>query len=119
MPYVYSTATCDTAYGVWVKGGNDLPIRTRAIIIKGGTGVANKHLITPYGVVTEVSEEDLTTLEQDEAFQRHLERGFIRVERAKAAPEKVAAEMTGRDEASPLVPQDFAEKKRPKTKGNG
>lgn len=116
MHYVYSTATCDIAYGVWIKGGNDLPIRTRAIVIKGGAGVANKHLITPRGVVTEVSDEELALLEQDEAFQRHVEHGFIRVERAKIDPEKVAADMTGRDEASPLVPQDFAKKKRPKTR---
>lgn len=117
MNYVYSTATCDTAYGIWVKGGNDLPIRTRAIVIKGGAGVASKNLITPRGVVTEVSDEDLAQLEKDEAFQRHVERGFIRIERAKSDPEKVAADMTGRDDASPLVPQDFAEKKRPKTRG--
>ncbi len=117
MNYVYSTATCDTAYGIWIKGGNELPIRTRTIVIKGGTGVSNKNLITPYGTVTEVAEEDLILLEKDESFQRHVERGFIRVERAKIAPEKVAADMTGRDESSPLVPQDFAEKKRPKTKG--
>ncbi|MCG1038789.1 hypothetical protein KQH49_06780 [Mycetohabitans sp. B5] len=117
MHYVYSTATCDTAYGVWINSGNDLPIRTRAIVIKGGAGVANKNLITPRGVVTQVTDEDLALLEKDEAFQRHVKRGFIHVERSKTDPEKVAADMTGRDQASPLVPQDFAEKKRPKTRG--
>ncbi|CAH0447399.1 hypothetical protein LMG10661_03465 [Ralstonia syzygii subsp. syzygii] len=113
MNYVYSTATCDTAYGVWTKGGGDLPIRARSIVIRGGTGVANKHLITPRGVVTQVTDEELGILEQDDAFKRHVERGFIRVERMKADPEKVAADMNGRDAASPLVPADFDEGKSP------
>ncbi|UUM20936.1 hypothetical protein [Mycoavidus sp. SF9855] len=117
MQYVYSTMTCDTNYRVWMPSGNDLPTASHSIVIKGGAGMASKELVTSYGSVTKVSDEDLALLEADEAFQRHIERGFIRVERAKIDPEKIAADMTSRDGSSPLVPQDFPQKKQPKTKG--
>ncbi len=118
MNYVYSTLTCGTRYRVWIQSGNDLPTSEHSIVIQGGTGLANKDLITPYGVVTEVKDEDLAILETHEAFLRYVERGFIRVERIKTDPEKVAADMVGRDGSSPLVPQDFEQnnKKPPKTK---
>ncbi|KAG0013624.1 hypothetical protein BGZ81_000921, partial [Podila clonocystis] len=108
--------TSSTDYRVWMPSGNDLPTAGRSIVIKGGTGIATKELITPYGMVTEVSDEDLALLEEQEAFQRHIERGFIRVERTKIDPEKIAANMASRDGSSPLVPQDFPQKKQPKTK---
>ncbi len=121
MPYVYSTLTASTDYRVWMPSKNELPTAGRSIVINGGTGIAtkgatSKDLITPYGIVTKVTDEELALLEADEAFQRHIERGFIRVERIKTDPEKVAANMASRDGSSPLVPQDFAENEQPKTK---
>ncbi len=117
MNYVYSTLTSSTDYRVWMPSGNDLPTAGRSIVINGGAGIASKELVTPYGSVTKVTDEDLALLEADEAFQRHIERGFIRVERTKIDLEKIAASMASRDGSSPLVPQDFPEKKQPKTKG--
>ncbi len=121
MPYIYSTLTASTDYCVWMPSGNDLQTVGHSIVITGGTGIAtrgatSKDLITPYGVVTKVTDEDLAFLEADDAFKSHVEQGFIRVERTKIDPEKVAANMASRDGSSPLVPQDFAENEQPKTK---
>ncbi len=119
MQYVYSTLTSDTKYRVWIESSNDLPTFEHFILIKGGTGLANKDLITPYGVVTEVSDQDLALLEADETFQRHVEGGFIHVDRIKSDPEKIAADMAARDGSSPLVPQDFElNKKKPPKSGS-
>ncbi len=124
MNYVYSTLTASTDYCVWMPGGNDLPTAGRSIVIKGGTGIAikgatSKDFITPYGIVTQVTDEELALLEADDAFKLHVKRGYIRVERTKIDPEKVAANMASRDGSSPLVPQDFAENEQPKTKTKG
>lgn len=107
--FIYSTLTQSNEYSVWVKGGADLKQRAQKVIIKGGANIANKHLVTPRGVVTEVTEDELALLEGNKVFQRHKQRGFIVVDRAtKAADvEKVVPDMVGRDMSAPLVPQDY------------
>lgn len=109
MPYVFSTLSTDQDYTLWAKGGSDLPVSMGHVLIKGGANVARKDLVTPYGVVTEVTEEQLKLLMSDDVFNRHKQRGFIRVEEVSADPEKVAADMEGRDKSAPIVPNDFNE----------
>jgi hypothetical protein len=108
MPaYVYSTLTCDNEYASWIKNGDQQSIE-RKVLIKGGHGVMNKHFITPLGVVTDVSDEDLEFLEGIDAFQQHKKNGFITVEKKKIDAEKAAANMKRRDQSAPITPADYA-----------
>lgn len=107
MPHVYSTLTCDQQYVAWKKGGNDVNMVEHSILIKGGTGIANKNIITPYGVRTEISDQEAELLKQNKVFQVHEQNGFVRIEQRSVEPEKVAADMSARDESAPLTPGDY------------
>ncbi|OBX10407.1 hypothetical protein QV09_05505 [Gallibacterium salpingitidis] len=109
MPYVYSTLTSDNTYVIYADGGADLKIKTHQITIKGGTGIANDRLITPLGVATQVSDDDLALLEKNAVFKTHKEHGFIVVQTSgkEADAEKVASDMETRDESSPITPSHY------------
>lgn len=109
MPFVYSTTTNNTFYEEYAEAIEGSQIRQikRKVLIKGGNGVANKHLVTPFGVATQVSDDDLSFLMNNEAFLRHMKRGFLKVEERNIAAEKVAADMTPKDKSHPLRPKDF------------
>jgi hypothetical protein len=111
MKYVYSTLSADNIYGAYVKGGADLPMidRERQVLIKGGSNVADKRLITPRGVVTEVSEDQLAALLENTVFQMHVENGYVTFSDHNEDPEKVigAEGLEARDASSPLEPGDF------------
>lgn len=112
--YVFSTLATDMNYTNHEAGGADLPMALPPVFIKGGAGVANDRLVTPRGVVTEVTEEELAYLEANQVFQLHKDNGYILVEKSNADPEKVAANMTGRDNSAPVVPQDVPADQLPK-----
>lgn len=104
--FIFSTLSSDIAYTNHEQGGADLPIDLPPVVIKGGAGVANDRLITPRGVVTEITEGQLEYLRQNPVFQLHEKNGFVRVSKSNGNPDDVAADMTGRDESAPVVPQD-------------
>lgn len=108
--YVYSTLTADNMYGPYNPGAADLPVRAGVVLIKGGANVVgSKHLITPRGVCTVITDEQLALCRADTTFAHHEKNGFISVETVQADADHVAANMTGRDLAAPLVPEDVAE----------
>jgi hypothetical protein len=108
MNYVFSTATCGTDYHIYADSGNrDVAIVKKKISIAGGHGLANKNLVTAKGVMTAISDEDLALLEKDVHFQNHVKAGFVCVEKRKAEPEKVAANMEDRDGSAPVIPKNF------------
>lgn len=108
--YVYSTLAADTAYTEWVEGGGEIRTPGRTVTIKGGTGVANKNFITPMGVVTKVTEEELELLKANPVFRKHEDGGFIRYSSANVDPEKVATkDMETRDNSAPIVPEDYSD----------
>jgi hypothetical protein len=113
--YVFSTLTAPQVYTRTGAGGSDLPRILAQVYIAGGSNIPDKYLRTPIGVMTEVSDEEMTLLEENEVFQLHRKNGFIKVEKKPADPEKVAADMTTRDDAAPLVEQDFSDNQKPKT----
>ena len=104
--FVFSTLASDVAYTNHAQGGADLPIDLPPVLIKGGAGVANDRIITPRGVATEVTEEHVEYLRANQVFQLHEKNGFVMVSESYADPDTVAADMTGRDNSAPLVPQD-------------
>lgn len=107
MPHIYSTLSNNQRYDKYVAGGADLPRIERSVVIAGGANVADKHFITPRGVVTTVTDDDYELLKENKLFNTHLENGYITVEERKADVEKVIAGMTGRDESAPLVEADY------------
>lgn len=105
--HVFSTLTASNTYVKYADGGGDLPVATRSVTIRGGSNLPNKHLVTPIGIPTEVSDEDYSWLQDDEVFKLHMKNGFITVRETPAAAEKVAADMETRDQSAPLVAADF------------
>ena len=108
--YVFSTLANDQLYQNYsVNVGNE-PVKNTAVFIKGGTGVATKNFITPLGVPTEITSEELEYLEKNPSFEKHKKDGFIIVQTKKAPAEKVAADMARNDKSAPLTPSDYIDK---------
>jgi hypothetical protein len=100
MKYVYSTL--------------NLSLRFGDIVINGGAGVANKRtLITPLGVVTQVTDEQLEQLKREPAFQGHMKDGFITIDSVCLDADKMAKNMA-KDEGASQETDATIEKK---TKG--
>ena len=112
--HVFSKMAASVRYVDWIKGGADLPSQGKSVFIKGGTGVATKHLITPLGIHTEVTSEEAEILKRNHVFQLHLKNGAVLIQESKADPEKVIADMGPDDPSAPLTPADFADEKKPK-----
>ena len=104
--YVYSTLASDVNYTNHAEGGADMPIALPAVHVKGGAGVANDRIITPQGVVTEITEEQAEYLEANPVFQLHKKNGFVQVSSALVDPEKAAADMTRQDNSAPMTNAD-------------
>lgn len=104
--YIFSTLASDVAYTNHEQGGADMPIDLPPVLIKGGAGVANDRIVTPRGVATTVTEEQVEYLRANKVFQLHEKNGFVMVSDTYADPDIVAADMTGRDNSAPVVPQD-------------
>lgn len=110
--WVFSTLANDNAYTEYEKGGGDIPLATRSVLIKGGTGVTDARLVTPAGVATEVTPEELSLLEACTLFQLHKKNGFIKVEEG---PERLheddiaerTAEMKTDDPSRQPITSDF------------
>lgn len=117
MAYVVSKLANSQAYTKYVKGINNLNIPQTVIEIKGGADIANKNLITPEGVITEVTDAELDILLQIPDFKKHLEAGFVKYYKFKPDTEKEASKME-RDKSAPLTPEYYEKqgKKAPKTK---
>jgi hypothetical protein len=105
---VYSTLACSQVYGPYTKGGGDLPRREVSVHIKGGAGVSNKHFLTPQGVVTTITQEELALCRQDLVFLQQEAAGYLVVdEKGKAVdPDHVATDMANDDPSRPLAPAD-------------
>lgn len=104
---IYSTLASDMRYTNHKPGAADIPVPIGEVFVKGGAGVANDRLITPFGVATVVTEEQLKLLEQNSVFQLHKENGYILVSEEKGDPEKFAADMNANDPSRPLNDTDL------------
>lgn len=106
--YVYSTLSCPQRYVKWTEAApGSVPREERAILIQGGANVANRNLITPRGVVTEITDEEYALLKQNPLFNTHVTNGHIAVEERKADVDKVVSGMESRSPDAPLTPGDF------------
>lgn len=105
--YVFSTLTSSMEYTTTAPGGGDLPQTTAKVFIAGGSNLPDKYLRTPVGVMTPVTDEELSLLRDNEVFKLHEANGFMKVQSKPAEPEKVAADMVTRDQSAPTVDADF------------
>jgi len=111
---VFSTLANDQLYQNWLQGGNDMPIKDKGVMIKGGTGVANDRLITPIGVATEIDEAEYEALKKNPVFLQHEKDGFLSVSKKPTVVEKVVPDMNLKDKSAPLTASDFKEDEEPK-----
>lgn len=117
MPVIFSTLTAANEYRFYKPGNDRSPaIVEHSVVIGGGANNVNRrNLITPRGVATTVSDEDLEYLKQNEVFQLHMKNGFITIDAAKDErdADKVAADMEGRSPDAPTVDADYEEGQEP------
>lgn len=107
MHYVFCTLSCDQAYTKYEKGADGSNIVVGSIFIAGKANITNKNLITPKGMMTEVSDSDMEFLMGDYHFNEHVKNGFITVE-SKAAPvESVVRDMKAKDSSAPKTQEDL------------
>lgn len=105
--YVFSTLATDQIYQNWMAAPSGMPAAGHSVFVKGGTGVANERLITPIGVMTEISDADYTEMQKNEVFKLHVKNGYVTVQSKKAEPEKVASGMNTKDKSAPKTDADF------------
>ena len=122
MPHVISKLANDNAYTLWspAEGSkeNKAVRKKQQILIKGGSGVANKNIITPHGVATEVTDSELEALSGVPSFKRHLSKGFLVVGKGKASENSIksAANDLSTDISTPLTPAQMRKEKAAKEK---
>lgn len=113
MPHIVSTLSNDqhyTRYHPSSNGGAHLVISH--VKVKGGANVANPKaltpdsILTPEGVTTKVSDDELEFLLQDEVFLTHQKNGFVKVLKFEAKAKQVAKDMAPADNSAPLTEKD-------------
>lgn len=107
MPHIVSKLAAGMDYVTYSKGPNGKQVPDGHITVKGGADVADKRtLLTPEGVVTSVSNDELKQLRSNPLFKVHEASGALLVTDKKPEPAKAAADLQ-RDESSQLTPQDY------------
>lgn len=117
MTYILSRLSSGVDYAFYACGQNGINNVVETIHLDGGADVINKrNLVTPEGVVTEISSDKLEKLKTHPVFQTHLENGFIKICDSSKSADKSANELE-KDNSRQLTPQDYRKqnKKAPKT----
>lgn len=109
MPYILSTMSAGVNYAIYGKTAGGLPVVKREIAIAGGSGVINKALVTPQGVVTKVSDEELELLESNALFRMHKAGGFVKVQKSDKTDTK---DMEQKDASAQRVEADYTSKNK-------
>lgn len=118
MKYITSKMATDVNYTFYTKGPNGINVVTDEITINGGADVINKRtLITPEGMITEISDDKLEKLKSHPVFQQHIQNGFIVVVDTEKQAEKEHKNLE-EDKSKQLTEKDYEKqgKKSPKSK---
>jgi hypothetical protein len=107
--YIYSTLATDMRYTEYQEPikGQKVSIVKHAVLVHGRAGVADKHLVTPRGVVTKVSDEDYAMLAKNDLFKLHQDNGYIKSEKKQSEVDKVIVDMKERDVSAPITPEFY------------
>ena len=92
--HIYSTLSSDQSYGT----------EAGVVKIKGGANISNKHLLTPRGVVTSVTEAQLDALRKHAVFKAHAKNGFITISIAERKVDDMVKDMEPRDASAQETP---------------
>lgn len=109
MPYVLSKLANTQVYTKYIKGTDNFNQAVAFVTINGGADVTNKLLVTPQGVVTEISAEQLDLLKENKVFQQHLENGVVSYYSLAPDVDKKAPKMK-KDKSAQLQKKDFEDK---------
>ena len=109
MPYIVSTLSSDQAYTQWNRPEVDSKsrisrpaIKGAVIVVKGKANITTKNLITPEGILTSVTEDELAILKTIKDFNSAVSAGYLKVIGREAPIAKVVRDMKDRDESAPL-----------------
>ena len=108
MAFITSASAAPHDYVVeWEQGPNNVRKPKRTIHINGGSDVINKRtLITPRGVVTEVTEKDIEDLKKDPLFIFHLNNGFLEISGTEKEANKAEKDLE-KDKSAQITPDDY------------
>lgn len=114
MPNITSTMTAPVQYNCYITTPGGQKEIKESVTIAGGANVANKHFVTPVGVVTQVTTAQVELLQNNATFKVHLAEGFVKIHAQKKS---VSKDLKKKDKSAPITPKDFTEKgkKAPKT----
>ena len=112
--YVYSTLANDQRY---VERGTNRTV-VASVLVAGKANVPNRHMLTPRGVSTQVSDEQLAILRDNKVFKLHEKNGFVTVDSRKADPDKVAKSMSNNDPSRPDTSERLSDEKKESPKAN-
>jgi hypothetical protein len=85
-----------------------LPIVDKEVLIRGGAGIASKHLLTPNGVHTAITQEEYDAIKDDYIFKAHVKNGYLRIESKEYDIDRMVSDMNPRDVSAPITPEDYA-----------
>ena len=107
--YVFSTLSNTNIYANYAESPNKgQPQVAEQVTIQGGANVTVKNLVTPHGVMTEITEAQMDILNKNFLFKQHLKSGHIVVRDTKSDPEKVVkAGMEKTDGSAPVTPESL------------
>lgn len=109
--YVFSTLTASQNY----KGADGRKVR-----VEGGANSPTKHMHTPRGVATAITDEQAKILESSALFRKHRKSGFVEISAHRADPEKAAQALAGPDKSAPDTEDKLkADGKQAPAKGDG
>ena len=107
MAYVTSRMAGGVDYAFYKKGANGINLVTETITINGGADVIDKRtLITPDGVVTSVTDEQLKKLKTHPLFNIHLQNGGLTIKDTEKSANKAGEELE-KDKSSQITPEDY------------
>ena len=106
---ILSTLTAPQDVVLTKKTDNGALSVVKTITLKGGANVIDRRtLVTPQGVITELSDDDFDLLEQTAFYKRMKSRGFLRpVETKDTAEDTKKAGMERKDNSAQKTEEDF------------
>lgn len=114
MRGLYVVSTCSTPirfveYHEHSLAKGQIPqMKGPGVIIKGGANLMNKHLFTPAGVATAITEDQLAFLTANAKFMQAVADGYMSVIGDDGDTERAAKSMRPKDGTAPKTEADFA-----------